>query len=82
MATLQVRDFPDELHEKLVKVAKDEHRSLAQQVLVILTQALEQVESNKNRRKSVLDEIFRHRANNASKKAPAPVKILREDRDR
>ena len=83
MATLQVRDFPDDLHEKLMTVAKNERRSLAQQVLVLLTQALEQTESNKNRRSLVLTKIAaEHAKKKNAKKTTDPVKLLREDRDR
>ncbi len=41
MATLNVKDLPDGLYRKLKARAKRERRSVAQQVTVLLTQALE-----------------------------------------
>ncbi len=81
MATLQVRDFPDDLHKKLAELAEDEHRSLAQQVIVLLMQALAQTESGKRRRAKVLDEVKSAAATRTAKKLSDPVKLLREDRD-
>lgn len=42
MATLNIKNFPDPLYEKLQEQAQQEHRSLAQQVIHILHQTLEQ----------------------------------------
>ncbi len=42
MATLSIKNFPDALYEKLKELARQEHRSLAQQVTYILNQAVEQ----------------------------------------
>lgn len=39
MATIVVRDVPDELHERLKRLAAASHRSLNGQVLVALEQA-------------------------------------------
>lgn len=40
MATLNIKDFPDPLYEKLQERAQNEHRSLAQQVIHILHQVM------------------------------------------
>ena len=82
MAILQVRDFPDDLHKKLAKLAEDEHRSLAQQVIVLLMQALVLSESGKQRRAKVLDAVKSSSDMKTRKKLSDPVKHLREDRDR
>jgi len=42
MAHLQIKNFPDSLYEKLRIRAKRERRSLSQEVIHILSQALEQ----------------------------------------
>lgn len=42
MATLNIKNFPDPLYEKLQERAQQEHRSLAQQVIHILNQTVEQ----------------------------------------
>lgn len=40
MATLKIKNFPDDLHRRLKEQAEREHRSLAQEVVHILNQAL------------------------------------------
>jgi plasmid stability protein len=82
MATLQVRDFPDDLHKRLAELADQEHRSLAQQVTVLLMQALEHTESNVRRRAQILDLVQADQDAKIGKKAAEPVKLIREDRDR
>jgi len=42
MATLNIKNFPDPLYEKLQERAQHEHRSLAQQVIHILHQTVVQ----------------------------------------
>lgn len=44
MATLNVKNLPDALYRKLKARAKRERRSVAQEVAVLLTQALEPAE--------------------------------------
>lgn len=44
MATLNVKNFPDPLYEKLREMAEREHRSVAQQVIHLLEQATESSE--------------------------------------
>jgi plasmid stability protein len=44
MATLNIKNFPDPLYEKLQERAQQEHRSLAQEVIHLLHQTLEQEE--------------------------------------
>ncbi len=41
MATLQVKDFPDDLYEKLRLMAEQEKRSISQQTTLIIEKALE-----------------------------------------
>jgi len=40
MATLNIKDFPPELHDRLKALAERERRSLAQQVIVLLEAAV------------------------------------------
>jgi plasmid stability protein len=42
MATLNIKNLPEPLYEKLQERAQREHRSVAQEVIHILDQALEQ----------------------------------------
>ena len=44
MATLNIKNFPDPLYEKLQERAQLEHRSLAQEVIHILHQTMDQGE--------------------------------------
>ena len=44
MATLNIKNLPDRLYKKLRSRARREHRSVAQEVTHILTQALEEPE--------------------------------------
>lgn len=39
MATLNIKNFPDELYERLQERAEEEHRSLAQQVIHLLEES-------------------------------------------
>lgn len=41
MATLRIKNFPDDLYEKLRKLAQRERRSISEQVIHLLTQASE-----------------------------------------
>ena len=50
MAALNIKNFPDALHRKLKARAKREHRSLSQEVVHLLTEALE-----KPNRRSILE---------------------------
>jgi len=45
MAVLNVKNLPDSLHRKLQARAKEQHRSVAQEVTHILSEALEQGET-------------------------------------
>lgn len=40
MATLNIKNFPDDLHRRLTALAHEEHRSVAQQVIHLLDQAV------------------------------------------
>ena len=50
MAYLQVRDFPEELHDQLKLLARNEHRSVSQQTVIAIkehvSQAAERAKAN------------------------------------
>lgn len=50
MATLHIKNFPDDLYERLQKWAESEHRSLAQQVIHLLEES-----AGKQKRHSILE---------------------------
>lgn len=41
MATLNIKNFPDQLYERLQSLAEGERRSVAQEVVYLLEQAME-----------------------------------------
>jgi hypothetical protein len=81
MPLLQVRDIPNELYEKLSRVAEEENRSIAQETVVLLKKALDFSEERILRRKRILAEIQEVKIDNVDK-FPDPVKMIREDRER
>jgi hypothetical protein len=81
MPLLQVRDFPDDLYEKLSFIAREEHRTIAQQTIVFIQQGLERIESNKERRRRVSEKIMAHDVPEAAK-AIDVVQLIREDHAR
>ncbi len=80
MPTLQVRDLPIEIYTQLNYLADKEHRSLAQQTIVLLKEGMDSKLGNKERRKKLLDKISQ--LNIDGKDFPDPVDLVREDRDR
>jgi plasmid stability protein len=81
MPLLQVRDLPEDLYEKLARVARAENRSIAQETIVLLREALNQKEERMAKRRDLLDAIGSQVAEGADS-FPDPVSLLREDRGR
>ncbi|GHV92053.1 hypothetical protein AGMMS50268_25560 [Spirochaetia bacterium] len=81
MPLLQVRDCPEDIYEKINMFAKKEHRTIAQQTIVLLEKAFGQEESNKERVRRILEEIKNTEVPEAAK-AVDYVKLIREDRNR
>ncbi|MBN3883074.1 MAG: Arc family DNA-binding protein [Nostoc sp.] len=88
MATLYVRNLPDDLYAKLQELAASEHRSINAQVITLLEQALkteaQQIEDQKQQNVlKVLEESRqRRRVNPADFGLPDSTQLIREDRDR
>lgn len=80
MNTLHVRSVPDDLYERLQKLANAKNRSLSAQVITMLAQAIEDEERRKKQAKT-LTSIQRRRFK-APKNAPSTLELLREDRGR
>lgn len=81
MPLLQVRECPEDIYRKISLVAKNENRTIAQQVIVLLEKSLGQKESNMERRKKLLEKIEGREISNKVKAIDA-VALIREDRDR
>ncbi|MBN1525827.1 MAG: Arc family DNA-binding protein [Spirochaetales bacterium] len=79
MPTLQVRDLPQELYNKIAYIAEKEHRSLAQETIVLLKEGLEKRLDNKNRRAKIIKSFTGLGIDTSG--LPSPEEIIREDRD-
>jgi plasmid stability protein len=80
MPTLQVRDLPADLYAKLSYLAEREHRSLAQETIVLLKESIENKFAHQNRRKKVLENF--DGLNIDGKNLPDQIELIREDRER
>jgi hypothetical protein len=81
MASLQIRDLPDDVYEALSFRAQAEHRSLAQQAIVELRRIPEL--TARERRLKILDELQKvAETEPAFHPFLAPEDLIREDRGR
>jgi plasmid stability protein len=83
MANLYVRNVPDELYEALRRRAREHHRSIAAEVLVLLEENIPTAKELRGRRK-LLRELEKMQSAMAS--SPSPIRsmeeMLAEDRAR
>ncbi|MEH2024223.1 FitA-like ribbon-helix-helix domain-containing protein [Nostoc sp.] len=88
MATLYVRNLPDDLYAKLQELAASQHRSINAQVITLLEEALktEAQQTEDEKRKNVpklLEEIrLRREQLPTDIEWPDSTAMIREDRDR
>ena len=88
MATLYVRNLPDDLYAKLQELAASQHRSINAQVITLLeqvltTQAQETEEQKRQNVPKLLEESRnRRRVNPGDFGLPDSTELIREDRDR
>ncbi|MDP8990811.1 MAG: hypothetical protein M3N41_12115 [Acidobacteriota bacterium] len=83
MATLYVENVPDELYEALRKRAKQNHKSIAGEVISLLEARLPTAAELK-RRKKFLDYVLQLKKDSPPGAGPFPSteKMQREDRER
>jgi hypothetical protein len=81
MPLLQVRDFPEDIYKKISIVAEKEHRTIAQQTIVLIKNSLGQEESNKERRRQLVKKC-NARVIPDEVKSLDVAKLIREDRER
>ena len=87
MATLHVRDVPDDLYEQIRQSAAEENRSISAQVVDLLEFAVQQAAATRKQRK-ILDSFRRRRlkyekaARAAGYEYPDVTQLIREDRER
>jgi plasmid stability protein len=83
MPSLQVRELPVNIYQRLQRRAKAEHRSLAQEAVVTLARGMETTVSHKNRRRKLLKAIAEQTCFFDEKTTSVdPVQLIREDRER
>ena len=80
MATLHVRNVPDELYARLHRFASSDNQSLTGEVVALLSQAIETRELREGQ-KAVLSNLRRRRFK-APGNAPDSTSLLQEDRAR
>lgn len=80
MPALQVRDLPEDLYRKLSLSAQKENRSITQQTIVLLQQALGTAPSYQERKQQLLEKIKQR--NITANDWPEPAELIRADRDR
>jgi plasmid stability protein len=81
MASLQIRDLPDDVYEALAYRAEAEHRSLAQQAIVELRRIPEL--TARTQRLEILKELRRRIETEKPLPLPrSPEDLVREDRER
>ena len=81
MPLLQVRDFPQDLYDRLGQAAEADRRSIAQQATVLLRESLGSPKSAIQRRQQALAEASQL-AQTMPSNSLDPVHLIREDRDR
>ena len=82
MATLYVRDFPDELHRRIRDLAERHHRSMSAEVTILIDEALKN-EDIYQKRAEILSMIAEKRKSyTAPTDAADSLDLLREDRAR
>jgi len=80
MPTLQVRELPEDVYNQLSYLAEKEHRSLAQQTVVLLKEGIRSRLKAKERRKLLLERT--PELGLSSVDLPDAVELVREDRER
>ena len=82
MPSIQVRDLPEQIYNKIKNNAQKDHRSLSQQAIVTLKKGLGIDENHKERRRILVDQIMSRRVAFDIAKLENPINLIREDRDR
>jgi plasmid stability protein len=80
MATLHVRNVPDELYERLKALADEDHRSLSSEVIWLLEEALV-TGPRRVRMRAALDALHQIALENGPQPAGTAARLIREVRD-
>ncbi|MBW2369790.1 MAG: hypothetical protein JRH15_18110 [Deltaproteobacteria bacterium] len=82
MPSLQVRELPEQIYNKLQALARKEHRSFSQQAIVTIAKGLTLDENHKKRRAELLNHILNNPIEIKGNNISDPAKLVREDRNR
>ena len=83
MALLQIKELPENIYSLLKQRTEAEHRSIAQEAIVLLAKGLDTSTSPKERRTRLLQKIEEEAELNSGTVAKLdPVELIREDRRR
>ena len=83
MASLHIRKLPENIYSLLKRRAEAEHRSIAQEAIVLLAKGLDTSIAPKERRTRLLQKIEEEAELNSETLAKLdPVELIREDRRR
>lgn len=82
MPSIQIRDLPEQIYNKIKNNAQKDHRSLSQQAVVTLKKGLGIDDDHKERRRILVDQIMSRRVAFDIAKLENPANLIREDRDR
>ena len=83
MATLYVENVPDDVYKALRKRAKANRKSIAAEVIALLTEQVP-TEAEMKRRRKIFDDLAELRAGSPITPGPFPSaeEMVREDRER
>ena len=82
MSSLQVRELPENIYSLLKRRAEAEHRSIAQEAIVLLAKGLDTSISPKVRRTKLLQKISEEPGLSGGTVSKLdPVELIREDRE-
>jgi plasmid stability protein len=82
MATLHVRNIPDEIYLQIQALATKRNRSLSAEVVFLLQHALDEEKMRREQSRLLSDIRRRRMAQKRRQKALDSVRLLREDRSR
>ena len=81
MPLLQVRDFPNDVYDVIKFEAKRQHRTIAQQTIVLIKKGLNEEISNQERRRLAIERTMKRDVPKEVEELDF-VKLIREDRAR
>ncbi|MGH9744922.1 MAG: FitA-like ribbon-helix-helix domain-containing protein [Candidatus Acidiferrales bacterium] len=82
MATLYVENVPDDIYDAIRRQAKDNHRSIASEILLLLESSFVTERELQNRREFLSYVRSIQVGRRSARKFPSTEEMIREDRER